>query len=628
MAKERRDLRRAGWLPRYGFALAMIVLATAIRAALDPVYGTKSPYGLYMMAALLVAWLSGTGPGILVAVAGAVLGTFVYADEKVRTFQGSEAITIISYLLISMFGVLISASERRSLYAREDALDLAESRRRALEGEQQAKMDALQHAYESQRDSDRSRRDLARVLSGVSDGLLLLDRDMRILEINDAAASVSNVKREDALGRVFEEVWPASKELASSYRAALAKGQASRFDFQTSEGRWFDISAYPGPEGLAVFFQDVSDRFVSESRLRASEDRYRTLTHTLPSIVWSSLPDGTLEAYNDRWYEYTGILPGSTPDWGLGQIHPKDRSLFEAEWQRAQLTGEPFEAEYRIASRKGEFRWYSGRALPSRNEDGGIVRWVGVATDIQDRKQEGDTLERLVLERTKELAESNAELERFCYSVAHDLRAPLRAIMSASMIVMEDYGESLPADAQHELRRQARAARQLGNLIDDLLELSRIGRTEVDQHSIDLAQMARSLWEDHRYPGTLIVPDHLPAIGDPRLLRLLLQNLLENTVKYAKPGDDPDVSFTESGGVYCLRDRGIGMDPLYAEKVFEPFQRLHREQDIPGTGIGLSNVRRIAERHGGVAWIKSVPGEETRVFFTLGPVLAESPVNS
>jgi signal transduction histidine kinase len=237
-------------------------------------------------------------------------------------------------------------------------------------------------------------------------------------------------------------------------------------------------------------------------------------------------------------------------------------------------------------------------------------------------------LERRVAARTAELEAANAELESFSYSVSHDLRAPLRAIAGFSQAVIEDCGPGLGARGAADLARVRAAATRMGELIDALLVLSRVGRTSLRVAPVDLGELARSILEDleaaepARRVDVVVAPE-LEVRGDPDLLRAALQNLLENAWKFTsrrerarielgvEPGDG-------EGQVHFVRDNGIGFDMEYASKLFAPFQRFHSAKEFPGTGIGLATVHRIVQRHGGRVWLESRPGEGTTVRFTLG----------
>jgi len=217
-------------------------------------------------------------------------------------------------------------------------------------------------------------------------------------------------------------------------------------------------------------------------------------------------------------------------------------------------------------------------------------------------------LEQRVKERTK-------ELESFCYTVSHDLRAPLRAINATSAILQEDYASILPPEALGELSRQAEASARLGQLIDDLLQFVRLGQTEAQRESFDLSELARAVAEELRIEDVRIQPGMITT-GDSSLVRLLIMNLIDNASKFCR-SQHPCIEIGRDGDTFFVRDQGIGFDPKYAHKLFEPFERLHREGDFPGTGIGLANVKRIVERHGGKVWATGELDVGATFFFTL-----------
>ena len=257
---------------------------------------------------------------------------------------------------------------------------------------------------------------------------------------------------------------------------------------------------------------------------------------------------------------------------------------------------------------------------------------AGLADYVAKRNLDGTTLERAILyalERDKarreivdlnrgleaRVRERTYELESFCYSVSHDLRAPLRSINATSAILKEDYGDLLPAPALEELDRQAAASARLGSLIDDLLAFVRLGQTVVERRPIDLTALTLDVATELGVAAD--VEAGLGAEGDATLIRLLVQNLLDNAAKFCG-GKASCVEVGRREGVYFVRDHGIGFDPNHAHRLFQPFERLHREGEFPGTGIGLANVKRIVERHGGRVWAEGRLGEGATFFFTLG----------
>jgi signal transduction histidine kinase len=221
---------------------------------------------------------------------------------------------------------------------------------------------------------------------------------------------------------------------------------------------------------------------------------------------------------------------------------------------------------------------------------------------------------------------ANRELEAFCYSVSHDLRAPLRSLDGFSQALLEDYGDRLEPEGKDYLQRIGAAAKRMGQLIDDLLELSRVTRTDLNPAAVNLAEIARRIVGDLRATSpersvSMTIPERLTAQGDQRLLYLALENLLSNAWKFTGKRQDArmELGVTRDGNetVYFVRDNGAGFDMTYADKLFAPFQRLHDEADFEGTGIGLATVQRIIQRHGGRVWAEGSVGHGATVYFTL-----------
>ncbi|MEO3428078.1 PAS domain S-box protein [Pelagibius sp. CAU 1746] len=264
---------------------------------------------------------------------------------------------------------------------------------------------------------------------------------------------------------------------------------------------------------------------------------------------------------------------------------------------------------------------------PVDMEEGALI--IAAVRDVTEQRRihhEIEELNQRLVRDNNELTAVNQELEAFSYSVSHDLRAPLRAIDGFSQALVEDYAEQLGEEGRDYLNRVRRAAQRMGLLIDDLIMLSRVTRSEMNPQDVDLGAIAQAVVQDlsAREPDRLadfVIDGSVAARGDVRLLRIAIENLLGNAWKFTARKTPARIEFGcgVHDGVthYFVRDNGAGFDMAYAEKLFQPFQRLHDDQSFAGTGIGLATVLRILRRHGGDIWAESEVGEGATFYFTL-----------
>ncbi|MBA3821183.1 MAG: PAS domain S-box protein [Deltaproteobacteria bacterium] len=309
------------------------------------------------------------------------------------------------------------------------------------------------------------------------------------------------------------------------------------------------------------------------------------------------------------------------------------------ELEIATATGQYEEEGWRIR-KDGSRLWANVVITALRDETGDVVGFGKVTRDMTERRAHQELLrdaatelERRVHERTAQLEHAtlkleatNAELEAFGYSVSHDLRAPLRALDGFSKRVLASAADRLTDSERGELQRVRAAAQRMAQLIDDLLNLSRLTRTSFEPKPIELGSIAREVCDELRRgdPGRdveVVIDDAMQASADPRMLRIVLENLIGNAWKFSRgrPRARIEVGCTRSEGrtVYHVRDDGVGFDPKYAGKLFFPFQRLHSAREFEGTGIGLATVQRIVRGHGGEIWATSAPGSGATFSFTL-----------
>jgi PAS domain S-box-containing protein len=328
-----------------------------------------------------------------------------------------------------------------------------------------------------------------------------------------------------------------------------------------------------------------------------------------------------MEGFLTSWNLGAERLFGYTATQVLGRnacvLFPNKQAVLDP--QRIQ-DGQTFEAP--IQRKNGDilFAHLSVSALHDPAKQ--VCGYACYAMDISARKH----AEALAARRATELEASNRELEAFSYSVSHDLRAPLRGIDGFSLALIEDCGPQLDQTGQEYLQRIRRAAQRMGLLIDDLLCLARVARSDMHYVQVDLSELATAVAADLGRPKPLEdlafrVQPNLSAYGDPALLRIVMENLLGNAIKFTGKTPQPQITIgaeqKEGRLVYFVRDNGAGFDMAYASKLFGAFQRLHREEEFPGTGIGLATVKRIIRRHGGEVWAESAVGKGSTFFFTL-----------
>ena len=393
--------------------------------------------------------------------------------------------------------------------------------------------------------------------------------------------------------------------------------------------------------------REATERSEAEGALRTSEERYRSLVVVSSQIVWTTNAEGQVIEPVPTWQAYTGQADGEVIGLGTANaIHPDERGPVLDLWRHAVATREPFAAEYRLRRRDGVYRWFAARGVPVRRADGSVKEWVGACTDIDDQKIAAEEIQRLneeleqrVRQRTAQLEDKNRELEAFSHSVSHDLRAPLRAIDGFSQALVEDFGGQIDEEARRYLSRIRSATQRMGQLIDDLLTLSRISRVELSWSKVDISAMVRQIIGElkQREAGRTVevsIWDGIMVQGDPRLLRIALENLLGNAWKFTEKTTEPRIEFgaleDRAQSTYFVRDNGAGFDMAHADNLFGAFQRLHAVTDFPGTGIGLATVQRIVHRHSGRIWANAQRGRGATFFFTLGQAegLGQTPEDS
>ena len=488
----------------------------------------------------------------------------------------------------------------------------------------------------------RSEQDLSDFFDNASTGLHWVGPDGIIMRVNQAELDLLGYSREEYVGRHIAE-FHVDQPIIQDILVRLAGGETLHeypARIRCKDGSILDVLINSNvllEEGKFIhtrcFTRDVTRHKRDEEALRESEERFHTLADNMSQFAWTADPTGWIFWYNQRWYEYTGTTFEEMQGWGWEKVHHPDHvDRVVTKWRQAHITGEPWEDTFPLRALDGTYRWFLSRALPIRDAAGRIIRWFGTNTDITELREAQAFLlinEERIKKQASALAEANKELVSFSYSVSHDLRAPLRTIDAFSRIVEEDHGAHLNAEASRCLTIVRKAAGYAGELIDDLLEFSRLGRQDMIFSVVRMEKLARETADDLRtlQEGRqihLTVGNLPPCQGDPRFLKLVWTNLLTNAFKYTKNRNEcrievgwmPDDASAEAV-TYYVKDDGVGFDMKYVRKLFNVFQRLHRKEDFEGTGVGLAIVHRIVLRHGGRVWAEGKVDGGATFFFSL-----------
>ncbi|HEY4369870.1 MAG TPA: ATP-binding protein [Steroidobacteraceae bacterium] len=387
--------------------------------------------------------------------------------------------------------------------------------------------------------------------------------------------------------------------------------------------------------------QDLRDRRDFQNRLQQSNQFLESLLENIPTMIFAKdAQDLRFVRLNRAGEQLLGYARADL-------IGKSDRDFFPpgqadtsiAKDREVMAQGDIVDIpEEEIDTRDGERRILHTRKVPLRHANGTPILLLGISMDVTEQKAAERRIVALNTElqrHTKLLEASNAELESFCYSVSHDLRAPLRAINGYAKMLEQDFGDRFDESAQRYVKTICSASVRMARLIDDLLEFARIGQQALEREVVDMQIAARTALSEALGGREGIRPEvsiaALPPIrGDRRMLHLVWLNLLDNAVKYTSAIESAhiriDAEFANGEVVYSVSDNGIGFDMEYYEKLFGVFERLHAHSEYPGTGVGLAITQRIVIRHGGRIWAMSQPGRGATFFFALpagdGPRIA------
>lgn len=366
--------------------------------------------------------------------------------------------------------------------------------------------------------------------------------------------------------------------------------------------------------------------------LTLSNKRYTVVTKATNNIIW----DWDFKKNKVSWGEsltkifgYPDLENHST--WWTDKIHPEDKERVAQKFNEflESSNKEKWSDEYRIITESGSIRHIYDRGYMLFNKKGKPIRMIGSLEDISERKISEEQLKELNLQinkRVEELAVSNAELEQFAYIASHDLQEPLRMITRFLSEIQRKYSDNLDDKGKEYIHYAVDGAHRMRNLILDLLEYSRVGKFDQTIEMIDLNILIEEVINYHevfiKESNAVVKWSHLPTILNRKTpIQLVFQNLISNALKYHSPSEQPKIEITHQDlgdyWLFLVKDNGIGIDPMFSEKIFVIFQRLHAKHEYSGTGIGLAICKKIIEAQGGKIWVESEEGQGSIFCFTV-----------
>ncbi len=463
---------------------------------------------------------------------------------------------------------------------------------------------------------------------------VIYDNQRRFIYLNPSSLKMGKLKKDELLGKRDEEIFP--KESYNMYLPAMLKSLETRssqtieISFDGNNGKTYLIVTFiPIYDQYGQLFQivslghNVTDLRIAEQKLKESEKLYRaTFEQAAVGIARVGL-DGKWLEFNHKLCEITGYAHEELSELTFQDITHKDdieKDLFLA---KKLLAGEikTYTMEKRYVKKDGSYVWANLTGSLVKKETGEPGFFIAVVQDISDKKR----AEKILLETLDALEKSNKELEQYAYIASHDLQEPLRIINNYTQLLARKYNDLLDEQGLSFMGYITENTNRMKDLIQDLLELSRISGNKSQITKVDLNQTLKKVLENLKVPisdsKAEIFLDDLPQVkGDAAQIRQLFQNLINNALKFndKKPPKIFVKVNTENGKpVFSVKDNGIGIDRKYFDKLFVMFQRLHLKNEYPGTGIGLTICRKVVENHDGKIWVESEPGKGSEFFFTL-----------
>lgn len=473
--------------------------------------------------------------------------------------------------------------------------------------------------------------ELVSIFERITDGFISLDNDFRYTYANKKIGEMTNRDPETLIGKNVWGEFPDAVGSATYHafnEAMTTQKYVHNTDYFEGLDLWQENYIYPSKNGLSVFVRDVTEQKKAEAQIIKSEKIYKTIASSIPgsyiclldkNLRYILLEGDMLEKLGYSKEKLIGqkmvdVIPKKMVD----DVLPSIDRVFNGETFTEERTRGEYDILYQF--------------VPLRDEFNKVYAAMVVAIDVTELKSAERKivelnvgLEQKVIERTEQLEIVNKELEAFTYSVSHDLRAPLRIIDGFADILLIDYKEELDSEGIRTLNVIKTNAQKMGQLIDDLLNLSRLGRKELVYNPVKMEELVQTVIVEqlllHKKHADINCKTLINVHGDNNLMQHVWTNLISNALKYSGKKDEQHIlidSYMDGDNVvYCIKDNGVGFDMRYADKLFGVFQRLHKQSEFDGTGVGLALVQRIILKHHGKIWADSKPGEGATFYFSL-----------
>lgn len=481
------------------------------------------------------------------------------------------------------------------------------------------------------------------------EGVQVITPDYTYLYVNETVTQQGKFTKEELLGYTMMEKYPGieTTEMFNHLVQCMETGKAhqmvNEFDFPDGSKGYFELRMQRVDDGVLIFSFDITEVKRAEELVKLtnveleqrvkertalheiSETRFQLAVAGTSAGIWDwKVADGTSEWWSPKFYELLGYENGEiSPSLSSFNkiVHPDDY-VHALEMLDAHLNNhEKFELEYRLKTKKGDYKWFLGNGQATWDENGKAVRMVGTIIDIDEKKR----AENLLKESSRLLQLKNEELKEFVYVASHDLQEPVRTIASFINLFEENYKDKVDDEGKLMLEFMKGATERSQTLIVDLLDYSRLGANKTFE-KVNLEKVLNEVKDDLastiQDKKVIIKASPLPkVVGLKTELRLLFQNLISNAIKFSKHDKNPEISIiAESKDRYwqfSVTDKGIGFEQKQADKIFQVFKRLNSRKKYEGTGIGLAQCKRIVELHDGEIWAKSKPGKGSTFYFTL-----------